>query len=281
MAGMTSVELEHCRELALVRGSLFELTSRFLPASQLHPMLALYALKRSVSTIPRAHVDDAVKWAKLKWWSEEFNADPASTSRHPVLRALWLSGARAKLTDSLLQKLIGAAISQIDCEPDSDENAMFMRFSALGSTDISLELALDKAEIDSRNLEFLGAATGLFRMISSFAANQRSETERLPLSMLAKYNVNVMQLEQTPHPAELAAIIGQLARLGQDWFSRGLSDLNLFPGPPACGHLQLRWAMEQRRLGIISKNVERFLDADQTHGPTDAWYAWRFLRRLK
>ena len=281
MTGMTSVELEHCRELALVRGSLFELTSRFLPAGELQPMLALYALKQSVSSIPRAHVDDAVKWAKLKWWSDEFKADPASTSRHPVLRALWLSGARARLTDSLLQKLIGAAISQIDSEPDSDENAMFMRFAAQGSTDISLELALDKAEIDSGNLELLGAATSLFRMISSFAANQRSETERLPLSMLAKYNVNVMQLEQTPYPAELADIIGQLARLGQDWFSRGLSGLNLFPGPPACGHLQLRWAMEHRRLGIISKNVEKFLAADQTHGPADAWYAWRFLRRLR
>jgi len=281
MTGMTSVELEHCRELALERGGLFELTSRFLPAGQLQPMLALYALKKAVSTIPRAHVDDAVKWAKLKWWSDEFKADPAATSRHPVLRALWLSGARAQLTDGLLQKLIGDAISQIDSEPDSDENAMFTRLAALGSTDISLELALDKAEIDSRNLELLGAATGLFRVISSFAANQRSETERLPLSMLAKYNVNVVQLEQTPYPAELTDIIEQLARLGQDWFSRGLSGLNLFPGPPACGHLQLRWAMEQRRLGIISKNVERFLAADQTHGPADAWYAWRFLRRLK
>lgn len=281
MTGMTSVEVEHCRELALVRGSLFELTSRFLPASQQQPMLALYALKQAVSAIPRAHVDDAVKWTKLKWWSEEFKGDPAATSRHPVLRALWLSGARAQLPASLLQRLIGDAISQIDSEPDSDEDAMFTRLAALGSTDISLELALDKAEIDSRNLEFLGAATGLFHMISSFAAGQRSETARLPLNMLAKYNVNVMELEQTPAPAELAAIIGQLTQLGQDWFSRGLSGLNLFPGPPACSHLQLRWAMEQRRLGIISKSVEKFLAKEQAHGPADAWYAWRFLRRLR
>jgi len=281
MTGVSSIELGHCRELAMLPGSLFEFTSRFLPADQLESLLALYALKQAISTIPQTPVDDAVKWAKLKWWSEEFGADPVSPSRHPVLRAMYLSGARTHLNNALLQRLISDAIMQIDAASDSDEKAMFERFAALGSTDIQLELALDNAEIGSRNLNFLGAATRLFSTIASFAANHRYETERLPLTVLAKYNVSAAQLEQKQHPTELTQIIAQLAEAGLDWYSKGMSDLKISCKTGTCTHLQIRWAMEKRRLTVIRKDVSGFLDAGKRYGPADAWFAWRFLRQLK
>ena len=163
MADVSPVEFEHCRELALLPGSVFEFTSRFLTRTQLEPLLALYALRLAVSTIPQSPVDESVKWAKLKWWSEELVADPGASSRHPVLRALWQSGARAQLSNSLLLRLVGDALSQIDGVPVGDENAMFDRQAVLGTTEIQLELALDDAEIDEKNLRFLGAATGSFQ----------------------------------------------------------------------------------------------------------------------
>jgi phytoene/squalene synthetase len=281
MAVVSPVELDHCNELAMLPGSVFEFTSRFVPAGQLEPLLALYALKQAVSTIPYTLVDDSVKWAKLKWWSEELVADPASPSRHPVLRALWLSGARTQLNNALLQRLISDAIMQIDGVPDSNEKAMFERLAALGATEIQLELALEKAEIDTRNLEFLAAAGALFRMISSFAANHRSESDRLPLSLLAKYNVGAQQLQQEKRPVELTLIISQLAGNGLTWFSKGMSGLKLIPETGVCAHLQLRWAMEKRRLSVIETDPDGFLDSGNRYGPADAWFAWRFLRRLK
>ena len=105
MAGISPAEFDQCSELALLPGSLFEFTSRFLPTDQLPPLMALYALEQAVLTIPYTPVDESVKWAKLKWWSEEFSADPASSGRHPVLRALWQSGARSYLDVALLQQL--------------------------------------------------------------------------------------------------------------------------------------------------------------------------------
>ena len=77
MADVSTIELDHCRELAMQPGNVFEFTSRFLPAGKQQPLLALYALRQSVSSIPHSPVDDEVKWAKLKWWSEELVADPA------------------------------------------------------------------------------------------------------------------------------------------------------------------------------------------------------------
>ncbi len=281
MAGASSLELNHCTELAMTPGSLFEFTSRFLPTNHLEPLLSVYALKQAISTIPQRQLDDSVKWAKLKWWSEELIADPASPNRHPVLRALRQSGARKHLSNALLQQLINNAVMQIDATPDSDSHAMFERFAALGTTDIQLELALDGAEISTQNLNFLAAASRLFHMISSFAANHRSDSERLPLSILAKYNINAEQLEQTPYPAELTGIIVQLTEDGLDWFSKGMTDLEISPKPGLCTHLQLCWAMEKRCLAVIRKDVGRFLDAGKHFGPADAWFAWRFLRRVK
>jgi phytoene/squalene synthetase len=281
MADVASVEFGYCRELVMVPGSLFEFTSRYVPADQLEALLALYALKQTISTIPYTAVDDSVKWAKLKWWSEEVIADPGSSSRHPVLRALWLSGARAKLGNASLLRLISDAIQQIDVVPESNEEAMFERFSELGSTDIELELALDAAEIDAQSLGFLGAATSLFHIVSSFSVNNEPEGSRLPLDILAKYNVSTAELEQKPYPQALKEIIAELAGTAMGWYSRGMSGLKLSPDTVGCEHLHLRWAMENRRLSDILKDSSGFLDAGKRFGPSDAWFAWRFLRQLK
>ncbi len=281
MASIPAVEFEHCCELALVPGSVFELTSRFLPAGKLEPVLALYALRQAVSSIPHGRADDSVKWTKLKWWSEELVADPGASVRHPVLRALWLSGARVHLSNSLLLQMVGDALSQIDIAPDSDEDAMFNRLAAVGGTDIQLELALDGAEIDNHRLASLGAATGSFRLISGFAARHRRETARLPLSVLAKYNVSATELAENTHTGQLAQIIEQLTEQSLELFNAGMSDLRINPDPSLCSHLQLRWAMEKRRLNEIRQDAHGFLEAGKRYGPADAWFAWRFLRKLK
>jgi len=281
MADGSSMAFDHCRELALIPGSLFEFTSRFLPADKLEPMLALYALRQAVSTIPQGPADDAVKMAKLFWWSEEIVAEPGSTARHPVLRALWRSGARARLGDALLLRMVSDALAQIDSVPDSDEKAMFERLAAPGATEIQLELALDGAEIDNQSLKFLGAATSSFRFISGFSAKRTSGATRLPLSLLAKYNVSAAQLVQGSHTADFAQIVTQMAEYALDWYSQGMSVLSIFPEPSASKHLQLRWAMEKRRLNAIRQDARGLLEAGINFGPVDAWFAWRFLRKLR
>ncbi|MFC1702142.1 squalene/phytoene synthase family protein [Pseudomonadota bacterium] len=281
MAGVSTVEFDYCRELALLPGSVFEFTSRFLTTEKCEPLLALYALRQAIGTIPDTRADDSVKWAKLKWWSEELVADPGAASRHPVLRALWQSGARARLENPLLLRLIGDALSQIDIVADSDESVMFERHAELGATEIQLELALDDVEIDPQSLNFLGAATSSFHFISSFSANQASKTAQLPLSVLAKHDVTASQLEQKTHQAELVKIIRQLTENTLTWYSKGMSNLNIGPESSVCSHLQLRWAMEKRRLDVIRQDTHRFLATGKRYGPADALFAWRFLRKMR
>jgi phytoene/squalene synthetase len=272
--------LDHCRELAMPPGSLFEFTSRYVPPGQLECLTALYALKQAISSIPYTDVDDTVRWAKLKWWSEELLADPDS-ARHPVMQALWQSGAREMLDTVSLQRLVSDAVLQIDPSPDADLDAMFERFSALGTTDIKLELALETANVDGPALDFLGAATSMFNFITAMVVNTRSTIARVPLNLLAKHNIAIGRLEQGLEPKELAPVIMDLASDGLAWFSRGLAGLKMVPDTGTCTHLRLRWAMENRQLLAITKNAAGFLDVGSRYGPADAWFAWRFLRRLK
>jgi hypothetical protein len=104
---------------------------------------------------------------------------------------------------------------------------------------------------------------------------------QLPLSVLAKHNVSVPQLEQKSHVTELAQIISQLAGSSLEWFTKGMSGLRMNPESSSCSHLQLRLAMEKRRLHAIKKDAPGFLEAGKLYGPADAWFAWRFLRKLK
>ena len=280
MAGASGMEFDHCRDLAIVPGSVFEFTSRFLSADELEPRLALYALRQAVSTIPYGLVDDSVKWTKLKWWGEELIAAPDAASRHPVLRALWQSGARTQLDDALLLRMVGDALSEIDVAPPGHESDLFERQAALGATGILLELALDDAEVDTQSLDFLGAATGLFQLISMFSVKQVLEAARLPLSLLAKHSITAEQLEQKSHVAELVQITQQLSDLALEWYSKGMSGLDSGLNPPVFKHLRLRWAMEERRLNAIRRDARGFLEESKSFGPADAWFAWRFLRRL-
>jgi phytoene/squalene synthetase len=240
--------------------------------------LALYALIHTIQIIPAAHVDDEIIWAKLKWWSEELAAEPDSVSRHPVLRALWTTGARSKIDNVLLQALVQRSIRCIDMSPDADENDMFARLASLGSNSVELEFALDEVAIDKACVEYLGAASGICHILSSFARHNQPEYDRIPLSMLAEFNIKATHLEG--HTTEVAQIMTRLAGLGLEWFSQGLACLDEAQKNRAGKHLLLRCAMECRRLKYIKKNAPGFLETGPRYGPADAWFAWRFMRRL-
>lgn len=277
----SKLEFEHCRELVMLPGSLFEFTSRYVQAERQEPLLALYALVHAISTIPDSSLDDEVKFAKLKWWGEELMATPDASSRHPVLRALWLSKARSLLDDALLLRLVTDSLQQIDVVPSGDEGAMYTRLSALGATELKLELALDGADIGTRNLEFLGAASRQFRIVTNLAEGNRVALAQVPLNVLAKHQVSLADLEEAGSPDKLQAIIQQLAGYGLDWYTKGIAGLDVAPEARAAAHLQLRLALENRQLWEMKNGADALAVAARRHGPADAWFAWRFLRKLK
>ncbi len=264
----------------MVPGSLFEFTSRYIPTACQGQLLALYALTQSVGSIPGAAVDDVVKWTKLKWWGGELVAEPASPSRHPVLRALWESGARQHLDNDLLLRLVNDAAKQIDAAPDANEKALFERLAARGETEILLELALDGIEIEGRRLACLAAASGLFAMISGFLANRRVGNLYIPLDLMAEHQLKATHFQQQPAGAELLAAISQLTDIALAWFAQGLLGLNAAGIGATSTHLELRWAMEARLLARSSKRAASYTLTGNRYGPSDAWFAWRFCRRL-
>jgi hypothetical protein len=214
-------------------------------------------------------------------------ADPASPARHPILRAMLDSGAREKLDNSLLQKLVSDAVMQMDVLPDADKTTLFERLAVQGESNIALELALEDLafadlampdlEGDSVSLNSCGLGAGLFNMISVIRDNYREKIHFLPLDMLAEQRVSASSLQQFPPSPALLNIISQLAGFAVEAYDKGLAGLSA-SGSEFPTYLNLRWAMELRCLKRIRKNPERFFVKGKNVGPTDAWFAWVYCR---
>lgn len=276
MTEISAIELDHCREVALQKGGLFEFTSRYLPASRFEEYLSLYAVVTLVRAIPFSAVDDSVKWTQLKWWMEELSAESVSQSRHPVLKALVSSGASAKFEAGKLQRLVTDAFMCVDVVPCSDTACLFERLSATGTTVLELELELDKVVIDSPSLNYLGAASGLYDVLYGFCSGEIASFQQIPMNYLAKQDLGVTELQLEKNRVALATIMESLAKTALEWFEKGMAGLN----DSKAKHLQLSLAMQRKRLKVINQDAITFLENRPPFGPSDAWFAWRFLRRL-
>ena len=136
-------------------------------------------------------------------------------------------------------------------------------------------------QIEPPSLALLTAASGLLSLLSGLCLQGSPEFDRIPLSVLAKYDLNATQLQTEKHQTALAQMMSQLAGRGLDWFSKGRSALVDGPQNRVGLHLRLRWAMEKRRLEYIQNNANKCIEKGMRFGPADAWYAWRLLRKLR
>jgi len=113
-------------------------------------------------------------------------------------------------------------------------------------------------------------------MISGYSIERQAGKLRLPLDLLAKYQLTESQFEQDPPGAELVKAVTYLADTGVEWFTQSMAGL----GDSACMHLKLSWAMEVRLLCRFRQNAGVILGKGSRFGPSDAWFAWRYCRKL-
>lgn len=279
MSEVSSVEIEHCKELAMPPGSLFEVSSRFITREQAVRLLAMYALRQSISLIPLSTMDDTVKWAKLKWWSEELCADESAPERHPVLRALYHSGARQRLDNSLLLRLVSDAVLQIDAFPEADSDDLIERLAGFSETDILMESALSDVTISDTLLKPMSQATGIYWLLVLLLNDYPNKTQLLPLDWLAEFQVKPADLKKPPPVPELINMVARLASQGAETFRAGFNAEDGKYLSQAPKHLHLRWALEARGLARIAKNAQRHFSQKSAYGLSDVWFAWRFCRR--
>lgn len=279
MSEVSTLEIEHCKELAMLPGGLFEVSSRFITKEQTARLLAVYALRQSISLIPLSTTDDTVKWAKLKWWSEELCADEAGPERHPVLRALYHSGARQHLDNDLLLRLVSDAVLQIDAFPEADSHALIERLASISETDILLESALSDVTISDTLLQPMSQAMGIHWLLVLLLNDYPNKIQLLPLDWLAEFQVKPADLKKQPPVPELIDMVTRLASQGAESFRAGFSaeDEKCLSRIPK--HLHLRWSLEARSLARIAKNAQRHFSRKSAYGLPDVWFAWRFCRR--
>lgn len=279
MSEISSVELEYCKELAMPPGCLFEVSSRFISEEQAARLLATYALRKSISLIPLSTADDTVKWAKLKWWSEELSAVGSAPERHPVLRAMYHSGARQRLDNNLLLRLVADAVAQIDALPMADSHDLIERMASISETDILLESALSEVTISDTLLQPMSKAMGIYSLVVLLLNDYPNKSQLLPLDWLAEFRVRVGDLKSQPPVPELIGMITRLAGQGTAAFQAGFDTEDGEQLSQTPKHLRLRWSLEARCLARVANNAERYFSRKSAYGLSDVWFAWRFCRR--
>ena len=262
----------------MLPGCLFELSSRFTGPELAAQLLAVYALRDSIASIPLSSADDTVKWAKLKWWSEELCEDVEAPERHPVLRALQHSGARQHLTDSLLLSLVAEAVGQIDAFPEADVEALIGLFAASSRADISLQAALSQITLDESLLEPMGCAVGVFTLVNMLLHDYPNKIQLLPLDWLAEFQVRPEALKAQPPAVQLLDMVKRLAGLGTAYYRVGFDVIRAGEGVKPPTHLWLRWSLEARFLARVVRNAERYFGPASQYGLSDVWFAWRHGR---
>jgi hypothetical protein len=144
-----------------------------------------------------------------------------------------------------------------------------------------MELALDGVQISRRSLRSLCAATSLYRLVLKLVEGRDLQNHSVPLYLQAKFEVTLNELRQKPPPDEYMEIVCHLVEKASQWYREGLKACVFTGGHGSGAHLQLRWAIEQRWLARVGNNIHWVEDKRLKLGPADAWFAWRFMRRLK
>lgn len=279
MSEISSVELEHCKELVMSPGSLFEVSSRFIGSELTAQLLAVYALRKSIGSIPLSTIEDTAKWIKLKWWSEELCAEPAAPERHPVLRALQHSGARQRLSKSLLLSMVSDAVEQIGSFPDARSHDLIERLAATAEIDIMSEAALGEVEVGETLMKPMSQATGIYALVTMLLSDYPNKIQLLPLDWLAEFQVRPADLKGRPPAVELISMVSRLAGQGAKAFRAGFAAGEAGQLSQVPKHLRLRWSLEARCLERVTQNTVRLFSLKSSYGLSDTWFAWRFCRK--
>lgn len=279
MSEISSVELEHCKELAMPPGCLFEVSSRFINSEQRDQLLAIYALNQSIASIPLIVADDTVKWTKLKWWSEELCAEATAPERHPVLRALQHSGARSYIDNAVLLQLVSDAVALIDAFPDADSQGLLEKLGRIGETDILLQAALGDVTIGEPLLQSMSIGTGVYWLVSLLLNDYVNHIQLLPLAWLAEFKVKPDELKVRPPATALISMMKRLAQLGADSFTSGLANDEAGQLKQVPLHLRLSWSLQSRALKRVALHPHRYFNRKSAYGLSDVWFAWKYCRR--
>jgi phytoene synthase len=252
MAGNDIVQ-RYCWEQILRTNRLFRVSHLFAPRQMLDQLLALHALFASIELLNCEISEELVARRKLDWWRAELLERDAADSRHPVVVHLLKTGALMKLPESTLRLLLDSAESRFDALAPTDEADFLRLCQEIYRPQVLLESALGEFDV---TLNPFNAATlingGMIQLLRESCRRRENAFWWIPLSLLARFNVNRRKLEDLHDSEVLQALFTHIFELRGQPVEHQLVDRQ--PGfikGTGLLHLQLMNTLQSRQLGRL------------------------------
>lgn len=274
---MLDTDRERCAGLACAPGTVFATVYRFLQDVEADHALALEALFYSVRNIPATVNDAGVAMTKLAWWARECGTDQAASSQHPVVRAVYRSGAWRRLQSSAWKTYLGALSRAVEAGPESDDEFQ-ARLSDTGGMEALIMVGLPTDHELAESVVAVGVAGRLLTLIEGLV-DAPSTTAHLPSDWRRRYAMETGRGVDNEHLGPLTGALrqmalGYLSLTADDWWQ------SLHRDNGAAAHLVLRMAVERHRLERRGGQQVNAVHSGRKPSFGEVFVAWRQARRL-
>ncbi len=239
---------QYCQQKAAQSGSSFTLSFIFLPKTQRHAMVALYAFCREVDDVVDECTDFNVAQTKLNWWKTEINNLYANTPQHPVTKALQPFVAEFNLAKEHFLEIIDGMEMDLKFNRYEDFKQLQLYCYRVASV-----VGLSSAQIfgfkNRQTLKYahdLGMAFQLTNIIRDVGEDARRGRIYLPLDELKKANVSEEDILQSRESAQVKELMEFQIERAETYYDKALRAL---PAEDA----------KQQRTGLMMAAIYRTL----------------------
>ncbi len=218
---------EYCQEKAAKSGSSFYYSFRFLPESQRHAIIALYAFCREVDDVVDEITEPSVARAKLQWWREEIHRLYHERPTHPVTKALQVHLKTFDLAEEHFYEIIDGMT--MDLEYDAYPT---FRELQLYCYRVASVVGLMSAEIfgyqDRRTLKYahdLGMAFQLTNILRDVREDALRGRIYLPQDELKQFDVQPEMLLEQKTPANMIRLFRFQKQRAEQFYQKAFEEL--------------------------------------------------------
>ena len=218
---------QYCEQRTAKSGSSFYYSFLFLPDEQRRAITALYAFCREVDDIVDEVREVSVARIKLAWWRDEIERAYGGVPQHPVARALAMYIPRFKLPREHLLDIIAGMAMDLDHTGYASFDELRVYCHRVAGV-VGILAAHIFGYEDPRTLEY-AAQLGLAFQLTNIIRDVREDAARrrvyLPRDELARFNVNIMDLNARHTGDALIALLRFQTQRAREYYQSAFAAL--------------------------------------------------------
>jgi hypothetical protein len=236
--------------------------------------------------------DTSVTRSKLGWWYEELQNALVAQPNHPLTSSLLDSGALARWSPAMLDRLFQLSLHRVDHPGLNDEKELHALCQSIGSIHLELEASLS----DETTGATAGVADGtdimgFTQILRECYLAKLPNFYWIPLSLTAATGLARSQVGGLQEGKVACRVMAGLLEAPTRWSQDGHQAAeNTHPKNPAlvarCSHWRIHAALQRRQLQRLHTNLADQALPGMISGELqalrfgDSWTAWRKARQI-